>query len=262
VLPIACAFAFGYAGLVVTARAFTRKAIFPAPRGPRAEAEGAEQVTFRAADGVDVHALYFPPPSAAARTVVLFHGNGETIAHGEDRARALERRGLGALLVEYRGYGASEGEPSEEGLYLDAEAALDGLASRGVAGDRVALWGTSLGTGVALEMARRRAIGAIVLVTPYTSMLDVVWSHAPLFPPGLVVRDVFDSAAKCALVRAPALVVHGDRDEIVPFWMGQTIAGKIAGAQFHRVPGGMHNDLFLVDPTLIDTIAEHLARAR
>jgi fermentation-respiration switch protein FrsA (DUF1100 family) len=152
------------------------------------------------------------------------------------------------LLVEYRGYGLSRGaEPSEEGLYDDAEAALDGLAARGVGPDRVVLWGTSLGTGVAAEMARRGRGAALVLVTPYTSLPDVVTDVVPLLPAGLLLPQRFDTLGKTAQIRVPTLVIHGDADEIVPFWMGTRLASAIPGARLLRVAGGRHGDLFLRD---------------
>jgi fermentation-respiration switch protein FrsA (DUF1100 family) len=149
------------------------------------------------------------------------------------------------LLVEYRGYGTSGGpEPTEEGLYLDAEAALDMLASKGVAPEKIVLWGTSLGTGVAAEMARRGRGSRLVLVSPYTSIPDLVTDVVPGVPARLLVADHFDTLAKSAEIRVPTIVLHGDADEIVPFWMGRRIAEAIAGARLLRVPGGHHSDLF------------------
>jgi fermentation-respiration switch protein FrsA (DUF1100 family) len=149
------------------------------------------------------------------------------------------------VLVEYRGYGASRGrQPSEEGLYLDAEAVFTMLASRGVGPQRIVLSGTSLGTGVAAEMARRGRGSRLVLVTPYTSIPDMVADRVPGFPAELLLTDRFATLEKTPDIHVPALVIHGDADEIVPFAMGLKVAGAIAGARFIRVPGGHHGDLF------------------
>ena len=107
------------------------------------------------------------------------------------------------------------------------------------------LWGTSLGTGVAAEMARRGRGAALVLVTPYTSIPDVIASAVPLLPAGLLVPDRFDTLSKSSEIRVRTLIIHGDADEIVPFWMGQSLAGSIAGARLLTVAGGHHGDLFL-----------------
>jgi pimeloyl-ACP methyl ester carboxylesterase len=218
-------------------------------------------LTAGARDGVTVHALDLPAPPGA-RTIVHFHNNRDTAADAADLARGLRERGFGVLLVEYRGYGLSRGaDPSEEGLYDDAEAALDRLAERGVGPERVVLWGTSLGTGVAAEMARRGRGAALVLVTPYTSIPEVVTARVPMVPAGLLLPHRFDTLGKAAQIRVPTLVIHGDADEIVPFWMGSRVGGAIAGARMLRVSGGRHGDLFLREPDrLLGAICD-LARA-
>ena len=197
-----------------------------------------------ASDGVVVHAIELPAPRGA-RTVVHFHNNRETVEAAAGYARSIRAQGLGVLLVEYRGYGASRGaEPSEEGLYRDAEAGLDMLAARGIGPDRIVLSGTSLGTGVAAEMARRGRGSRLVLVSPYTSIPDLVTDRVPGVPAGLLLADRFDTLAKARDIHIPTLVIHGDADEIVPFAMGQRVAGAIEGARLVRVPGGHHGDLF------------------
>jgi fermentation-respiration switch protein FrsA (DUF1100 family) len=136
-------------------------------------------------------------------------------------------------------------EPSEKGLYLDAEAALDMLACRGVLPDQIVLWGTSLGTGVAAEMARRGRGSELVLVTPYTSIPDLVADRFPVIPARTLLADHFDTLAKSGEIRMPTIIIHGDADEIVPFWMGERIARAIHGARLVRVVGGHHGDLFV-----------------
>jgi uncharacterized protein len=244
-------------GLRAGARALSRAYLFPVTE-VASTTPPADFVQHRlvARDGVAVHAIELPGP-AGARTVVHFHNNRETVESVADFARALRSHGLGVLLVEYRGYGASRGdEPSEEGLYLDAEAALDMLAARGLGPDRVVLSGTSLGTGVAAEMARRGRGARLVLVSPYTSIPDLITDRVPGVPARLLLADRFDSLAKAADIRVPTLVIHGDADEIVPFTMGQRLAGAIAGACLLRVAGGHHGDLFARDGRrLLDAIA-------
>lgn len=198
-----------------------------------------------ARDGVMVRVLELGV-EGAARVVVHFHNNRETAQDSAGIAHELAARGLGVLLVEYRGYGASsDASPSEDGLYADAEAALDLLASRGIGPERIVLWGTSLGTGVAAEMARRGRGGRLVLVTPYTSIPDLVTEVAPFVPASVLVPDHFDTLAKAPSIDIPTLVVHGDADEIVPFHMGERVAAAIRGARLLRIPGGRHGDLWM-----------------
>jgi pimeloyl-ACP methyl ester carboxylesterase len=130
------------------------------------------------------------------------------------------------------------------------------LAARGVGPDRILLSGVSLGTGVAAEMARRGLGSRLVLVTPYTSIPDLVTDRVPGVPAAFLLADRFDTLAKAPDIRVPTLVIHGDADEIVPFAMGQRVAGAIAGARFMRVPGGHHGDLFAREGSkLLDAIA-------
>jgi pimeloyl-ACP methyl ester carboxylesterase len=256
-------FVFATFGVVVlAARAFSGRFVFAGQRtGPRETPEDFALLTAAARDGVTARALDLPAPPGG-RTIVHFHNNRDTAESAADLARALHRQGFGVVLVEYRGYGISRGvEPSEEGLYDDAEAVLDRLAARGVGPDRVVLWGTSLGTGVAAEMARRGRGAALVLVTPYTSIPDVVTDVVPLVPAKLLIPHRFDTLGKSAAIRVPTLVIHGDADEIVPFWMGHRLSEVIAGARLVRVAGGRHGDLFLRERERLLAAIEAIARA-
>jgi fermentation-respiration switch protein FrsA (DUF1100 family) len=109
------------------------------------------------------------------------------------------------------------------------------------------LWGTSLGTGVAAEMARRGRGARLVLEAPYTSIPGLVADVAPFVPADLLVLDRFDTLSKSSEIRIPTLVLHGDADEVVPFWMGRRLADAIPGARLVRVPGAHHGDLFARD---------------
>jgi uncharacterized protein len=251
-----------YALVCVVARLSYRLFVYPVPAPHGVAAGDGERLTLRAADGQAVTALWFPPVARGARVVACFHGNGETADDDIPLARDMVQRGLGALLVEYRGYGGSAGgTPTEEGLYLDAEAALDEAARRGFGSDRVALWGTSLGTGVAAEMARRGRGARLVLVSPFTSLRDAASRTVRWLPMSLVLPDRYDTLAKAESIRAPTLIVHGDRDEVVPFDMGETLGRAIAGARFMRVPGAMHGDIYMRGgPALMDAIAAHCAQ--
>lgn len=200
----------------------------------------------RSGDGVRVHTLELGV-AAAPKTIVYFHNNRESAEQCAGIARTLHAQGYGVVLVEYRGYGAARAErATEAGLYQDATAVLDSLATRGIGADQIVLWGVSLGTGVAAEMAARGRGAALVLITPYTSIPDVVTSTIPLLPVRFLIADPFETLAKAARIRVPTLIVHGDADEIVPYWMGEKLARTIRGARLVRVPGGHHGDLFLL----------------
>ncbi len=205
---------------------------------------GAELLKFRASDGIDGQALWFPP-APGEQVVVYFHGGGGSIASDVPLGGWLRQQRFGVLLVEYRGYGGlSEARPSEAGLYADADAALDEIRRRGVTPDRVALWGYSLGTGVAAEMAARGKGASLVLVAPFTSIVDVARQRAPWLPMALLLPNQFDTLAKVARIRVPTLIVHGDRDTEIPFAEGQRLADAIPGARFLPVTGAGHEDVY------------------
>lgn len=200
---------------------------------------------FRASDGETVHALAVPG-GKRGHVIVHFHNNRETMVEPLWLARCLAARGLDVVLAEYRGYGLSKSgaAPTEDGLYLDAEATLNELARRGYDSERVILWGTSLGSGVAAEMARRHRGAALVLVSPYTSIPDLVRERAFVSLPDFLLPDRFDSASKASAIRVPTLIIHGDADEIVPFSMGTRLAKLIVGSTFVRIKAARHGDLF------------------
>ncbi len=227
-------------------RSVARRVLFPVEE-VRAERglSGFVAHRLRASDGVEVRALELRGPEGGP-VVVHFHNNREVAEQSETVGQELAARGVGVLLVEYRGYGPLRdgSSPSEQGLYADAEAALDLLTARGVGPDKIVLWGTSLGTGVAAEMARRGRGGRLVLITPYTSIPDLVTDVIPLLPAGVLIADHFDTLSKAPGITIPTVVVHGDADEIVPFRMGQRLVAALPSARLLRVAGGHHGDLW------------------
>lgn len=242
--------AAAYASVAVVGRLGYRTLLYPAPRrGLDAPPPGAELMVVTASDGKPVQLVAHPAlDEAPDRLLVFFHGNGETVADSVALARAIVARGVGFVAVEYRGYGTSPSEgPTEAGLYADAEGALRALAERGIGPERITLWGNSLGTGVAVEMARRGLGARLLLQAPYTSIPEVAARIAPFLPLRLLIDDTFDSGGKAAALRQPTLVLHGDRDRVIPYAMGVALAERIPDAELVTVVGGDHGDLFVLE---------------
>lgn len=253
------ALVIGYALLTLGAYAGHSRLIYPR-RGTGAvpELESARLETFASKTGRNVFALYAPPESDDAPVLVHFHGNGEELADLVDLVSLFRTRGVGVLAVEYPGYGLSrENDPNETSIYEDAEVALRHLLDGGVARERIVLSGQSLGTGVAVEMARRGLGARLLLFSPYTSMVDMANHYLPVLPNRFLVRDLFDNAKKAPGIATPVLVVHGTEDEVIPFRFGKKLAALFPEARFLPLERGRHNDLFLRGgDSLLDEVAK------
>src|SRR5262249_3215544 len=175
------------------------------------------------ADGLRLLAWYRPSPRNPSAILVYLHGNAGHIGDRGDRVRPYLDAGFGVLLVEYRGYGGNPGRPSEAGLYADARAALDFLAQEGAAAERIVLYGESLGTAVAVQMAVERACGALVLEAPFTSVAAVGQGRYWMVPVPYLVLHQFGSLSKIGRVRCPVFVMHGERDQIIPVRYGREL---------------------------------------
>ncbi len=210
-----------------------------------------EDVFISTSDGVKLHGWFVPGNSDF--TLLWFHGNAGNISRRVDNIALLhERLGANIFIIDYRGYGRSEGSPSEQGLYLDAEAAIEYLRSReDVKDDRLVLFGRSLGGAVAVEMAARHEVYALVVESTFTSVRAMAKSAHPIlsrfFPVGAVVRSKYDSLSKIKDVSTPILVIHGAQDEIVPYNMGQELYDAANEPKtFYSIVGAGHNDTYIV----------------
>ncbi len=203
---------------------------------------GFSDLALRTSDGESVVAWWKPPEPGRA-VLVYFHGNGGSLWNRQDRARRLTEDGRGLLLASYRGYSGSTGTPSEEGLRRDAEAAYRFVAGRYEPG-RIVLYGESLGTGVAVGLAAERPNGGLILDAPFTSAVDVARGHYWFFPVDWLMRDQFRSLGRIESLKAPLLVLHGDRDGIIPIAHGEKLfAAAPEPKRFVRLPGVGHAEV-------------------
>ena len=251
--------ALAYALIVGGARLLHRRVVYQPPDDAVGVVpEGATLMTAKAADGEAVNALEFAA-SNPSRTIVHFHGNAETAEANAFLGREMKKRGFSMVLVEYRGYGRSRGgaSPTEDGLYADAAAILDVLAARGVGPEKIVLWGQSLGSGVAVEMAKRGRGSRLVLVAPYTSMVEMASRNVPVLPASIVMMDRYDNLSKAPSINAPALVVHGDIDDVIPFEQGERLSKAFPHGTFMKVEEGRHDNLYK-STTVLSAIAAHV----
>ncbi len=235
--------------------ALQRKMIFyPAPALVSTPAEAGipyEDVRIRVPDGPLLHGWMIPCAGARA-TLLFFHGNAGNIGDRVENLKLLHELGLRVLIFDYRGYGLSEGTPSEQGLYQDARAAFDYLRSRNdVDPDRIALFGRSLGGAVAVDLATRVPCWRLILESTFTSLSDMARQVLPLPLIHRLVTERFDSLGKIGGVRVPLLQFHGTQDLTVPFELGRRLFEAAAGPkEFVPIPGAGHTDTYLVGGTM------------
>lgn len=219
-----------------------------------------------AADGIRLHAWYVdaslpvkagalndpplpglkPLPPGRRPVVVFFHGNAGNISHRMQKLRLFRAMGASVLLFDYRGFGRSRGRPSETGTYLDGEAAVGYLSrARGIPSDRLVYYGESLGCAVALETALKLPPRALILDSPFTSVVEMGRLVFPFLPVDWLVRCRYDNLAKISRLKVPLLVLHSEEDDIIPFDMGRRLYEAAQEPKRMAVLQGGHNDGFL-----------------
>jgi hypothetical protein len=209
----------------------------------------AEEVFLTTADGVRIHG-YWSPAAGAEHTLILFHGNAGNLSHRLDYLAFLNLLPANVLAIDYRGYGKSEGRPTEAGVYLDAQAAHDYVTrERGIRPQQIVAVGQSLGVPVAVDLATRRSAAALILEGGFPSARRV--AQRAILLPGIayVIRSKFDSATKLRDLRIPVLVAHCREDSVLPFSLGEELyAAANQPKTFVVYPGPCHEPLFHADP--------------
>jgi fermentation-respiration switch protein FrsA (DUF1100 family) len=215
-----------------------------------------EDCNFAASDGVKLHGWYCTPqqmsngglvPVSSEMTLLWFHGNAGNLSFRYEMICALIKLPVRVFIIDYRGYGKSEGKPTEQGLYLDARAAWDYLVNeRELAPDRIVIFGKSLGGAPAVDLAAQIQPAGLIVQSSFTSAADMAAAVLP-FLPRAILRTKLDSVGKIARVDCPKLFIHSRADEVVPFDLGQRLYDAAPEPkQFYEVKGAPHNSTYLV----------------
>jgi len=229
------------AGAWLGMRWFEDLNLYHPDRAMRAVPPPWREVFIKSQDEVKLQLWLAQPRKPNAPLVIFLHGNGGNIGDRAAKGQLLNSLGCGVLLVSYRGYGHSGGKPSERGLYLDAQSAFD-WALRELKPARTVVYGESLGTAVAAELASRRKPDALILESPFTSALEMGRIFFPWLPLKLMLSQKYDTLSKISSVHCPLLVLHSRQDELVPFGMGRRVYDAAnAPKAFAELTGG-HND--------------------
>jgi fermentation-respiration switch protein FrsA (DUF1100 family) len=202
-----------------------------------------ENVTVTTADSVNVHGWYLPPDSTVNKVFLFCHGNAGNISHRLETIEFIWKLKAGVMIFDYRGFGRSDGDPSEEGAYADARACYDWLVNgKGHRPDDIIIFGRSLGGAIGVDLATKVPCGGLVVESSFTSAADMARRIFPILPTSLIIRYKFNTIDKISSVNCPVLVTHSPDDDIVPYDMGEKLyeaAGK--PKQFVKLFGG-HND--------------------
>jgi fermentation-respiration switch protein FrsA (DUF1100 family) len=206
-----------------------------------------ESVTLSAEDGVKTDGWYLPHPSARA-TLLFFHGNAGNISHRLDSLALFHSLGLSVLIIDYRGYGRSEGRPKEAGIYRDADAAWRHLVdTRQIAPEHILLFGRSFGGAVAAYLASRQPALGLILESTFTSAPDMAAQLYPWLPARWLTRFNYDSRGRLAHIHTPLLVIHSRQDDIIPFSHGETLYAEGRQPKRFFELNGSHNDGVMLD---------------
>jgi len=202
-----------------------------------------EEIYFNTSDDKRLNG-WFIPSDKAKFTVILCHGNGGNISHRLEKITMLRTLGLNTLVFDYRGYGKSDGAPSESGLYKDVDAAYNYLIKeRKTAGDSIILYGESLGGAVAIDLAHRTKVRALIIEDTFTSVKDMARITYPLIP-YFVLSAKFNSISKIKNVTCPKLIIHSINDEIIPFRLGEKLFDEAEEPKRFLKTRGGHNTAF------------------
>ena len=182
-----------------------------------------EKVKITTDDNINLLAWYHRKDIKNYKTILYLHGNAGALENRIHKINHFNDMNINFLLLAWRGFNGNAGKPTEQGLYQDARSAVKWLINQGAREENIIIYGESLGTGVATEIAQNQNFAGIILESPFTSMVAAGKSKYPIFPIKLLLKDKYENDKKIKNIMSPILVMHGEVDKIVPFWMGEKI---------------------------------------
>ena len=180
-----------------------------------------EKVKITTKDKIDLIGWFYNKNIENTKTILFLHGNAGSLQNRTYKLNHFKNLNLNFLIVAWRGFNGNGGKPNEIGLYEDAKSAVRWLASKGIEEKNIILYGESLGTGVAVEIAQNKNYAGVILESPFTSMINMGKKYYPFFPVSLLLKDKFESYKKIKNIFVPILIMHGTVDKIVPYDMGK-----------------------------------------
>ena len=182
-----------------------------------------EKVKIKTQDNIDLLGWYHKKNSNNYKTILFLHGNAGSLENRIHKLNHFGSMNINFLVIAWRGFSGNNGEPTEKGLYEDARSAIFWLKKQGILEKDIVVYGESLGTGVATEIAQNNNYAGVILESPFTSMIEAAKNKYPFFPIKFLLRDKYENDKKIKKIKSPILIMHGQVDKIVPFWMGEKI---------------------------------------
>ncbi len=180
-----------------------------------------EKVNIKTSDNINLLGWFHKKDLNKFKTIVYFHGNAGTLENRIYKLNHFKDMEVNFLIIAWRGFSGNKGSPTEEGLYIDGLSAVNWIINQGVKEEDIILYGESLGTGVATEIAQNKNFAGVILETPFTSMINAAKEFYPYIPVNLLLKDRFENFKKIKNINLPILIMHGEKDTIVPFAMGE-----------------------------------------
>ena len=182
-----------------------------------------KKVKINTSDGLDLLGWFHKKDLKRFKTIIYFHGNAGKLENRIHKLNHFKDMDVNFLIIAWRGFSGNDGKPSEESLYIDGNSAIKWLKNLGLSEKDIIIYGESLGTGVATEIAKSNDFAGLVLETPFTSMIEAAKNFYPYIPVKILLRDKYENDKKIKNINIPVFVMHGEADQIVPFWMGKKI---------------------------------------
>ena len=180
-----------------------------------------DKVKIKTKDNIELLGWYHKKNSKNYKTILFLHGNTGSLENRIHKINHFENMNINFLIIAWRGFSGNKGNPTEKGLYEDAESAINWMKNEGIEINDIIVYGESLGTGVATEIAQNINFAGVILESPFTSMIDAAKNKYPFFPIRFLLKDKYESDKKIKNIKSPLLIMHGEVDKIVPFWMGK-----------------------------------------
>ena len=182
-----------------------------------------DEVQIKTSDNINLLGWFHKKDLNKFKTIVYFHGNAGKLENRIHKLNHFKDMDINFLIISWRGFSENSGKPTEQGLYKDGKSAIDWLKNMGLDDKDIILYGESLGTGIAIEIAQNKNFAGLILETPFTSMIDAAKNVYPYIPVGLLLKDRYENDKKIKNINIPLLVMHGEEDQIIPYKMGKKI---------------------------------------